>query len=451
MAASFYGYEGQQGYTPVSSAISRRFGDTPGGNGQGAGMFSFQGNNGQTQYFLPERYMAGNAWSSATPNADYIRSIGGREFTTPTGSTTTRNTSNPWGQNYNEDVTKNWGGQKGWIFDSLPDWAGIENNSTFLAGRGDSNAFQNKSLLALAAAAAGGAALGGGAGAGASGSMVPVSGGGTLSSSAAMPGSALGASGSGGGVLAGSIPSMSTVPTMAGSGVGAFGGAGTLSGAGAAGAGAAGTAGGLSSLGTMLSNGASSVGNWLTSPAGVYAGLGAADMYLRNQQQDRLEEIMNEAANRADAFQQPQRIPYQGLLARYLQDGESIANQPYVRANMDFALDQARANLARTGRSGSGGAERELVDYTNQVFEANALPYLNQLSGMAGFGFGPGASGQLYGQYGAMASGMPSIGLSELARGFGMGQPTIQPWQLAAYNAQQQMMGRGEGRNWTLS
>lgn len=444
--AAYYGYEGQQGFSPVNTAISRKFGDTPGGTGQGAGMFSFQDGD-KTKYFLPENYMAGNAWSSARPNADYIRSIGGMDYTTPTGSTTTRNTSNPYGQNYGEDVTKNWGGQKGWTFDQLPDWAKIENNSTFMGGRGTSNRSFNEGLLALAAAVTGGSAL---AGSGAGGTSA-ISGGGTLSSSAPTAGGALATGGSGGavtgaGALGGSIPAYTPAMNAAGA---AAGGNASIGGIGAA-AGGAGAAG-ASGIPAWLSNAGTSIGNWASSPAGTYTGLGLADLGLRYKQGQDLKDIANESANRADAFQQQQRIPYQGLLSQYLRDGESIASQPYVKANMEFALDSARANQARTGRSGSGGAERELVDYTNKVFEANALPYLNQLSGMAGFGFGPGASGQLYGQYGSMATGTLPMGLESLARGYGLSQGTVQPWQIPGYNAQQQMMGMGPGRSWTLS
>lgn len=209
-------------------------------------------------------------------------------------------------------------------------------------------------------------------------------------------------------------------------------------------------AGGSSFLGS-LGSGLSSVGSFLTSTPGVMAGLGITDLIMRQRQQQQLEDIAREAANRSDAFQQQQRFPYQNLVNDFFQGNADITDQPYVQANMARALEQAQAQLARFGRTGSGGAGRELVDYSNEVFNSTALPYLQQLSGMAGFGFAPGNSGNLYGQYAAQASGAPFLGLQELARAFGLNQPTIQPWQRAAYNSQQQMMGLGEGRDWRLS
>ena len=171
----------------------------------------------------------------------------------------------------------------------------------------------------------------------------------------------------------------------------------------------------LGSLGTSIVGGAKGLGSFMTSTPGILAGLGLTDFAMRYRQSKQLEDLAREAADRADAFKQPERQPYQGLLQQYLQDGQSIADQPYVKANMDFALQKAVAEMARTGRSGGGGSGRELVDYASNVFESNAMPYLNQLSGMAGFGFGPGASGQLYGQYGSMATGAPFQGLDSLA------------------------------------
>ena len=50
-----------------------------------------------------------------------------------------------------------------------------------------------------------------------------------------------------------------------------------------------------------------------------------------------------------------------------------------------------------------------------------------------------------------MATGAPFQGLDSLARAIGSNNPSIAPWQLAAFNAQQQMQGLGPGRNFTIS
>lgn len=195
----------------------------------------------------------------------------------------------------------------------------------------------------------------------------------------------------------------------------------------------------LGSLGGIGDKITSGLGNM-----GLKDWLGVGDLAGRLWQSNELNNIAEEAANRGDALQQPQRIPYQKLLSDYLTGNQDITEQPYVKSNMDFAMKQAQANMAKKGTTGAGGAERELVDYANQAYNATALPYLQQLSGMAGFGFGPGYSGNLYGQYASQATGAPFAGLNELGRMFGYNQ-AINPWQNKANNAQYQMTGRGPG------
>ena len=157
--------------------------------------------------------------------------------------------------------------------------------------------------------------------------------------------------------------------------------------------------------------------------------------------------------NQQKLMQQAWEYEKEGMGLQY-NYGQQAADAEY-RRNLQMWKDTnfgaQRQEMEDAGRSGAGGSGRELVDYASNVFESNALPYLNQLSGMAGFGFGPGASGQLYGQYGSMATGAPFQGLDSLARAIGSSQPSVAPWQLAAYNAQQQMQGMGPGRNFTLS
>ena len=195
----------------------------------------------------------------------------------------------------------------------------------------------------------------------------------------------------------------------------------------------------LGSLGGIGDKITSGLGNM-----GLKDWLGVGDLAGRLWQSNELNNIAEEAANRGDALQQPQRLPYQQLLSDYLTGGQDITEQPYVKSNMDFAMKQAQANMAKKGTTGAGGAERELMDYANQAYNATALPYLQQLSGMAGFGFGPGYSGNLYGQYASQATGAPFAGLNELGRMFGYNQ-AIDPWQNKANNAQYQMTGRGPG------
>ena len=291
-------------------------------------------------------------------------------------------------------------------------------------------------IAALSALYGLGAMGGGAAGAGTIGS-----GGGTITASGTAPGGALMSAGSqaapamgaldaGAGALTGAAASGSAVPAfggMAGSAAPSIYSSVPASSS---------FLGSLGGIGDKITSGLGNMGlkDWL----------GVGDLAGRLWQSNELNNIASEAANRGDALQQPQRLPYQQLLSDYLTGGQDITEQPYVKSNMDFAMKQAHANMAKKGTTGAGGAERELLDYANQAYNATALPYLQQLSGMAGFGFGPGYSGNLYGQYASQATGAPFAGLNELGRMFGYNQ-AIDPWQNKANNAQYQMTGRGPG------
>ena len=277
--------------------------------------------------------------------------------------------------------------------------------------------------------------------------------------------------GSGLSAKAGGLGSYTGYGGFGGSGLGltSGGGLGLNAGAGAASTLGAGSAnpGFLSSLGSSLSSGLSSLGSGLGSiftsgPGGAGGGgfsmpswgglgLGALDLGLRYKQSEDLKDIANEAAQKADALSQPQRLPYQQLLSDYLLGNAKLTDQPYVKANLDFAMDQANAMMAKQGRTGSGGAPRELLDYANQAYSASALPYIQQLSGMGGFGFAPGNAGGLYGNLMSQATGAPFLGLYDFARMANIGNTNVQPWQRNAYNSQQQMFGSGPGPNWTIS
>ena len=429
MAGTQY-FTGQQGFQGIGK--SGAFGNTPGA----AALYSFN-DNGKTRYFLPETYAAGNNWSGASANADYLKSLGGQAYTTPTYTET--NTGNPWGQNYNTAVQK--GGYKGYAFDSLPDLAAIEKNSSFLPGQGSNNSFWADGMPFDVALKIGGAMLGAQGLQSMAGAGTIGSGGGTITASGAAPGGALMSAGSqaapamgaldaGAGALTGAATSGSTVPAfggMAGSAAPSIYSSVPASSS---------FLGSLGGIGDKITSGLGNMGlkDWL----------GVGDLAGRLWQSNELNNIADEAANRGDALQQPQRLPYQQLLSDYLTGGQDITEQPYVKSNMDFAMKQAQANMAKKGTTGAGGAERELMDYANQAYNATALPYLQQLSGMAGFGFGPGYSGNLYGQYASQATGAPFAGLNELGRMFGYNQ-AIDPWQNKANNAQYQMTGRGPG------
>ena len=302
--------------------------------------------------------------------------------------------------------------------------------------------------------------MGGGLAAGASGvggALAPAAGGMGAAGAAGAGAGALGggaALGGGGfnGMMAAGAPSMAGSATMGGSGIGAAGGTGF----GAAGltaptaaqmaGGAAGGGGGLSGLFGQAKDYASSLfgggGGGAGGSGGLNLGkglLGLGQGIMQYQQGKQLKDIAAQAADRADPLHAPERRPYQDLLSQYYFGGQDITQQPMMKANLDFARNESDAKLARMGFSGSGAQATAAGDYTNKVFQANAMPYLNTLQGIAGFGMGPGNAGSLYQGGMTQASGAPMQALGSVVNGFTSPQPPQNPWFADANYSQNQM------------
>lgn len=428
MAGQNYYSGGVQGLTGI--AASRKWGDTPGADA----IFKYN-ENGVDKFWVPSSYGAGNNWSSASLDPSKMQGLGGmaKSFST----------SQAQGGQYNQNYAPK--SYEGYSFDTMPDISSIEEASSFNPGKGG-NVFMDTwaGPLAVATAALGGSMLGPG-----SGGTSAISGGGTSALSSAAPGGALatgtgGAAAGGGGMLGSAIPAYT--PAMNATGA-ALGGNASIGGIGAAGS--LGTAAGATSNG-IFGGSLSGVNDFLSGITGKEAlgiGLGVTDAALRYKQGEDLKDIANQSADRADALKQPERQPYQGLLTDYLVNGKPLTDQPMIKANRDMASRDMDAKMAQWGMTGNGMAPAIHAKYVDEAMNASAMPYLQQLSGMAGFGFGPGYSGQLYGNYASQASGVPSYMLESLGRSAGYAQPQS-PWQQSAYNAQQQMMGMGPGSNW---
>lgn len=431
MAGNSY-FTGAPGLTEMSR--STRWGDTAGG-----GMVYNMSQNGQNRYFVPETFGAGNNWSYASIDPNKASAAGWKPYTTD--SYTTRNTGNPFSNTpYNQDV--NHAGTRGYIFDSMPQ--NIEDFASFTPVAGTSNAFQNKSLLALAAAVTGGAMLGG-SGAGAT---TPFSSGGTLSTSAAAPGGALatGASAPGMGMSAAAgAPAYSGASAAASSGIPSYG---VLGGGSTALTGGSIPATSSAGIFDSILGGAKDLWGGLSTGQKLGGALGLADLGLRYQQGQDLEEIANQAADRGDALRQPERRDYQTLLHDYMIGGKPLTDQPMIKAQQDLADRQIQAYMAKMGQTGAGDAPLQYAKGMNEALNASAMPYLQQLSGNAGFGFGPGYSGNIYGQYASQATGALPMGLEALARGLSYNPIQSRPYQQMIYNSQQQMQGMGPGSNY---
>jgi len=223
-----------------------------------------------------------------------------------------------------------------------------------------------------------------------------------------------GAGGGGGGALAGSIPAYTAAQNAAG-GAAALSGANVAPGLAAGAAGAAGGAGSgfLGSLGQAWGN--------LSTAQKISAGLGVADFFGRMYQSSQLKDIAKDASAMADPMRQPQRFPFQNLAAQYATGGQNIMSQPSVKAAYDLGMQDVAAKTSKF--SDSGRALNAIALNSANVFNANALPYLDWLGTMGGFKQGPGYAGNIYGQYASQATGAPWLGVNSAMQGLFQNQP----------------------------
>jgi len=252
--------------------------------------------------------------------------------------------------------------------------------------------------------------------------------------------------GAGSGLSAPAMTSTSYIPgttglSMGGSGLGLS--AGGLSSAGL-GAGAAGGGGWLSSLGL---GGSGFLGTGLSGAQAGLLGLAGTDMYMRSRQQKELQELMERASREANPLKQEQRFPYQQMLSDYMTGEQDITTQPIVKSELDFLQRQAQAQMAKAGMTGSGNAGNIMTDYMLEGLNRTSQPYLNYLAGLGGFNQGVGNSGQIMATLGSQASGAPFQGMNSLGQAINNLTYDSPPWWSSAYNAQQQMMGRGSNSN----
>lgn len=273
-------------------------------------------------------------------------------------------------------------------------------------------------------AAAGGAAgtsAGGATGAGTAGAAGGL--GATEAAGAAGAGGAAAAAGGGGGATGG-IAGTSLLPTGSAYG-GSLGATATGSGLGLAGPGAS-TGVGLTAGGMTAGTGAGTAGGGLLGSISQFFGglsnaqklsgvLGLGDLAMRLWQQNELGNIANEAANRSDPMNQPQRFPFQNLARSYATGRQNIMTQPAVKAAYDLGMNDVMAKTAKF--SDSGQAWKAIANNSNNVFQSTALPYLDWLGTMGGFKQGPGYAGQLYGQYASQATGAPFLGVNSAVNG----------------------------------
>jgi len=249
--------------------------------------------------------------------------------------------------------------------------------------------------------------------------------------------------GAGSGLSAPAMTSTGYVPgttglSMSGGGLGLT--SGGLSGAGL-GAGAASSGGWLSSLG--LSGGSGFLGTGLSGAQAGLLGLAGTDMYMRQQQQKELQELMERASREANPLKQEERFPYQQMLSDYMTGEQDITTQPIVKSELDFLQRQAQAQMARGGMTGSGNAGNIMTDYMLEGINRTSQPYLNYLAGLGGFNQGVGNSGQIMATLGSQASGAPFQGMNSLGNALGSIMYNERPWWSSANNAQVQMQGRG--------
>jgi hypothetical protein len=271
--------------------------------------------------------------------------------------------------------------------------------------------YAGMAALTLGSGAFAGAGMGTGGGAASGGGMGGASGAGTaFSMEGGLTGT--GAAATGGGAAAGAGGAGMSAAAGAPAYAGQVGAASSLS-AGAGGFGSAMPASAVAGGGTAAGGGFLGTGM----SGGTALGLaGLANNIYQNQQN---RSLAGDAANQANSLAQPQRQQYQDLLSQYYSGGQDITKQPIFANALDLMNRQSTARMAAQQQTGNQGAmAQEFNKNATQQLNSSAMPYLQQLSGQAGFGFpASGASGQLYGQYNNQANQQIGYGLSNLFAG----------------------------------
>lgn len=409
---------------------------------------------GKDYFYSPmSTSLGGGAAYNWDPNR--VKELGGVSFNRALpGATANPNNSNPYSQAQNPTS------EQGYLF---------ENDPNALQNMGynewkDSSWWQDQGL-GLAAIAAAPFAVSAGLGAAGSGGATPISGGGAMATSSAAPGGAMmgggtasapaaagagitaptvNVAGSAGGFTGGSLGSAGYIPSSTGLSM-TGGGLGLQAPAAGAASLGTGSTGGLSGLSNLFGGGGV-LGTGLSGGQSLGLGLGLTDMAMRFKQQQELQDIAGKASQMANPLNDPQRQQYQQLLSQYMNGGMDITQQPIIKSEMDAMKRAAEAQMAKAGMTGSGNVGNVMSDYMLEAMNRTSQPYLNFLAGAGGFN-GQGNGANIYATMAGQATGAPFQGMNSLGSALNNLTYNQAPWWSSAYNAQQQMMGRGSNSN----
>ena len=425
-----------------------------GGTGPGTEALSYKTNlGGKDYYYAPKQTIIGNRIGQKTWDDSTAKSLGGVDWTrqiyNDPGAGARGSTLN-YGPNTSATPTT----EQGYLFENDPnagknvEYKGLSNSSWW-----------RDQGLGLAAIAAAPFAVSAGLGAAGSNTAAPIAGGGSASLSAPTAGGALTGGGAGTtgtaaltaptvgvngymggttgtGMLGGSIPAYT--PAMDAAGMGAGGYSSIANGAGSTLGATGGGSSMFSGIGDMFSN--------LSGGQKLGLGMSVADMAMRYNQQQELKDIAEKSGRMSNPLNDPQRQQYQQLLSQYLNGGQDITQQPIVKSEMDAMKRAAEAQMAKAGMTGSGNAGNIMSDYMLEAMNRTSQPYLNFLAGAGGFN-GSGSNGNIYGTLASQGTSAPFQGMNSMGQAFSNLMPQEAPWWSSAYNAQQQMMGRGNNSN----
>ena len=424
-----------------------------GAQGPGQETLSYKTNlGGKDYYYAPQQTIIGNRVGVKNLDSGTAQSLGGVPWTRVLREPDNPNAGYFYSQAQPLPTT-----ESGYLFENDP-YAGKNAEYT---GLNNGSWWQNEGL-GLAAIAAAPFAVSAGLGSAATGGAAPISGGGAMTSSAAAPGGALtggvqaaapavsatgasGGAGSVGGFTGGSLGSAGYVPSSTGLSL-TGGGLGLQAPASGAASLGAGSSGGMFSGLSNLFGGSGVLGTGLSGGQTLGLGMGLTDMAMRFNQQKELQDIANKSAQMANPLNDPQRQQYQQLLSQYLNGGMDITQQPIIKSEMDAMKRAAEAQMAKAGMTGSGNVGNVMSDYMLEAMNRTSQPYLNFLAGAGGFN-GQGNGANVYANVAGQATGAPFQGMNSLGSAINNLTYNQAPWWSSAYNAQQQMMGRGNNSN----
>jgi hypothetical protein len=169
---------------------------------------------------------------------------------------------------------------------------------------------------------------------------------------------------------------------------------------------------------------------FMSNPSNLLRGGGAlANLLIQNRTAGQLTDAAERSAFMNQTINQPQRAPYQAMLAQQMSNpSEFLSTNPVVRAQLEMAKNQMEANTAKMGAGGK--VFGDYLGHMNNVMSDNYYKNADLLSRLGGFNDGAGGAGSAFGNLAGQAAQASGAGFQGFSQFFNPQQQDPQIAQL---------------------